>query len=208
MRLVDPDVANDRLYDWDSHVKKARAVGFWTDARVEELTRMWSDNILAREIGLAIGCTKDSVIGKANRMGLPPRRPSDFAPRFRNNRKKTRFWTPERDILLASVWASGVVATKIASTLGTTPQGVRRRAKTIGLDRRMNEVRFWTPERNQVLKEGWISGKSANIISVWIGCTYYAVLAQASAMGLPRREVRFQAGNQYRAERAERGRAA
>lgn len=208
MRIVDPDVANDDLYDWDTHVAKVRPAGFWTQDRVAVLTRMWNDNIQASEIGLAIGCTKAAAIGKANRLSLTPRRPSDFAPRFRNNRTRNRFWTPERDALLATMWAGGIVAPKIGSTLGTTPQGVRRRAKAIGLDRRMNEARFWTPERNQVLKEGWISGKSATIIGEWIGCTYDAVLSQASAMGLPRREVRFQAGNQYRVERAIRNRAA
>ena len=44
----------------------------WSRERVEELTRMWNDGLTARQIAeeLGDGITRNSVIGKANRLGL------------------------------------------------------------------------------------------------------------------------------------------
>jgi GcrA cell cycle regulator len=46
--------------------------GFWTEQRIETLTKLWLDGVsgeaVAREIG--DGCTRNAVIGKANRLGL------------------------------------------------------------------------------------------------------------------------------------------
>lgn len=44
----------------------------WTPERIETLTRMWRAGHTAREISefMGNGCTRNSVIGKANRLGL------------------------------------------------------------------------------------------------------------------------------------------
>jgi GcrA cell cycle regulator len=45
---------------------------FWTEERIKTLTKLWLDGVsgeaVAREIG--DGCTRNAVIGKANRLGL------------------------------------------------------------------------------------------------------------------------------------------
>jgi GcrA cell cycle regulator len=47
-------------------------MSFWTEERIETLTKLWLDGVsgeaVAREIG--DGCTRNAVIGKANRLGL------------------------------------------------------------------------------------------------------------------------------------------
>jgi len=47
----------------------------WTEAKIEELKRLWPDpNYSGREIGRVVGMTKNSVISKAYKLGLPDRR--------------------------------------------------------------------------------------------------------------------------------------
>ena len=48
----------------------------WTDEQVQELKRMWTTNILTKEMAAQLGVTKSAVIGKVHRLGLPPRRRS------------------------------------------------------------------------------------------------------------------------------------
>ena len=53
----------------------------WTVERIAEVTRLWSEGLTTAEIGKVVGVTKNAVVGKAHRLGLPPR-PS---PIRRNN---------------------------------------------------------------------------------------------------------------------------
>jgi GcrA cell cycle regulator len=47
---------------------------FWTDARTEQLTKLWNDGIPASMIAQLLGgTTKNAVVSKANRIGLPAR---------------------------------------------------------------------------------------------------------------------------------------
>jgi hypothetical protein len=51
------------------------AMRFWTDEKVAELQRLWcSTRMTALEIGAALGCGRNAVIGKAHRLGLEKRR--------------------------------------------------------------------------------------------------------------------------------------
>lgn len=43
----------------------------WTEERIEVLTRMWGEGTPAKVIGDHVGATKNAVIGKAHRIGLP-----------------------------------------------------------------------------------------------------------------------------------------
>jgi len=46
---------------------------FWTDRRTAILTSMWNADKTAALIADALHCTRDMVIGKAHRLGLPSR---------------------------------------------------------------------------------------------------------------------------------------
>ena len=45
----------------------------WSGERVEILTELWSQGVPANEIGRRLGATKNAVVGKAHRLGLPRR---------------------------------------------------------------------------------------------------------------------------------------
>ena len=45
----------------------------WTDERIDELKQLWGEGLSAQEIGRKLGVTKNAVIGKAHRLGLPAR---------------------------------------------------------------------------------------------------------------------------------------
>ncbi|RME94607.1 MAG: hypothetical protein D6773_19395, partial [Alphaproteobacteria bacterium] len=47
----------------------------WTDELSAELERLWGDGLTASRIAAELGVTKGAVIGRANRMGLPARKP-------------------------------------------------------------------------------------------------------------------------------------
>ncbi len=45
----------------------------WTPERIAEVTRLWGEGLTTAEIGKMVGVTKNAVVGKAHRLGLPPR---------------------------------------------------------------------------------------------------------------------------------------
>ncbi|MBT7292761.1 MAG: GcrA cell cycle regulator, partial [Rhodospirillaceae bacterium] len=53
----------------------------WTPERIAEITRLWGEGLTTAEIGKVVGVSKNAVVGKAHRLGLPAR-PS---PIRRNN---------------------------------------------------------------------------------------------------------------------------
>src|SRR5262245_51840909 len=61
----------------------------WTDERVEQLKRLWSEGLSASQIAAELGgITRNAVIGKVHRLGLSGRAkaPSSAAPRPRKTR--------------------------------------------------------------------------------------------------------------------------
>jgi len=48
----------------------------WTPARVNALIAFWDEGLTTSEIGRRLGVTKNAVIGKVHRLGLPKRRVS------------------------------------------------------------------------------------------------------------------------------------
>lgn len=69
--LLDDDVDDSAyFYDWDAHQKAPEKVTFWTVDRVEVLTDLWLKGRNAKAIGRLLGCSKNAVIGKANRLLL------------------------------------------------------------------------------------------------------------------------------------------
>lgn len=45
----------------------------WTEDRLQALKRLWGEGLSITQIGLAIGVTRNAVVGKVHRMGLPKR---------------------------------------------------------------------------------------------------------------------------------------
>lgn len=48
----------------------------WTPERIAALIALWNEEITTSEIGRRLGITKNAVIGKVHRLGLPKRRPT------------------------------------------------------------------------------------------------------------------------------------
>ena len=45
----------------------------WTTERIGTLTKLWKEGLTTREIGLRLGVTKNSVVGKVHRLELSKR---------------------------------------------------------------------------------------------------------------------------------------
>ena len=45
----------------------------WTTKRVSALIALWSEGLTTSEIGCRLGVTKNAVVGKVHRLGLPKR---------------------------------------------------------------------------------------------------------------------------------------
>ena len=45
----------------------------WTEEQIDQLKELWSEGLSTSEIGRKLGVTKNAVVGKAHRLGLPPR---------------------------------------------------------------------------------------------------------------------------------------
>ena len=48
----------------------------WTPDRIATLIALWNEELTTSEIGRRLGITKNAVIGKVHRLGLPQRRPT------------------------------------------------------------------------------------------------------------------------------------
>src|SRR3546814_2907151 len=57
----------------------------WTEDRLTDLTRLWTEGLSITQIGLALGVSRNAVVGKGHRMGLPKRQ-----SQIVNDRKSTR----------------------------------------------------------------------------------------------------------------------
>jgi len=71
----------------------------WTDQRVEQLKKLWSDGLSASQIAAELGgITRNAVIGKVHRLGLSGRAkaPSSSAPRPRKPRAPSQFMRAPR----------------------------------------------------------------------------------------------------------------
>lgn len=91
-RVSKPAVAewdDCEFFDWDAEKARREAnpklvpgqdVSFWTEDRIDLLKRLWAQDLYASDIAKAIGsgCTRNAVIGKANRLNLAARKRSDF----------------------------------------------------------------------------------------------------------------------------------
>lgn len=63
----------------------------WTPERIELLTQLWNEGIATSEIGRRLDVTKNAVVGKVHRLGLPKRQ----SPIQRKPAKKKKAPEPE-----------------------------------------------------------------------------------------------------------------
>ncbi len=61
----------------------------WTPERIERLTQLWAKGMPASLIGKKLGCSKNSVVGKAHRMRLVAR-PSPIIPGGSAKKRRTK----------------------------------------------------------------------------------------------------------------------
>ena len=71
----------------------------WTDERLAELKKLWSEGLSISQIGEALGVSRNSIAGKAHRMGLPKRPSPITAPRVARS-KPVEVAPPSRDLPL------------------------------------------------------------------------------------------------------------
>lgn len=59
----------------------------WSERATAEVRRMWTDGLSAAQIGRELGCSRNCVIGKVHRLGLPRRRNSGWTGGVKPKRK-------------------------------------------------------------------------------------------------------------------------
>ena len=64
--------------------------GTWNEDRLVMLRELWAEGVSVTQIGRALGVTRNAVVGKAQRLGLPRRRspiPEVAAPAVKGRRR-------------------------------------------------------------------------------------------------------------------------
>lgn len=101
----------------------------WTEQRLAKLKRMHAEGKSYSEMGAELGCSRNAISGKAWRFGL--RRLSYDVGR----------WTPEEDVKLRRLYASGITHKKIGEALGRSKWGIEHRINKLGLGPRQRQNR-------------------------------------------------------------------
>ncbi|MBT5263747.1 MAG: global cell cycle regulator GcrA-like protein [Rhodospirillaceae bacterium] len=60
-------------------------VSVWNEDRLTALKKLWGEGLSITQIGLAIGVSRNAVVGKVHRMGLPKRQ----SPILRSDKPRT-----------------------------------------------------------------------------------------------------------------------
>lgn len=96
--------------------------GFWTPPRVRRLKVLWAcalrdpDAWPTRRMAATLGCTRNAIIGKAGRLGLPP------------HPLHTRRLEPPNDGAIARLYRAKLKAWQIADALGIRSESTVFRA--------------------------------------------------------------------------------
>lgn len=109
-----------------------------TPEKKDRIRTLWLDGYSAKEIGLKVGATRNSVIGYVHRQGIKRTLPRDIAngkaaaKRAAGTRCQSN-WTRERDALLTELHNKKLGDRKIGERLGVAPSTVCKRRKVLGL---------------------------------------------------------------------------
>lgn len=103
----------------------------WTEERIAELKRLWDDKVSCSRIAAALGggATRNSVIGKAHRLNLPPR---SSVPTVGSNRPESA-WTVETTARLLEFASDGMSATEISALTGISRNSIVGKAGRMGV---------------------------------------------------------------------------
>lgn len=99
----------------------------WTDEIISRLQTLWREGLSTAEIGRQLSITKNAVVGKAHRLGLPPR-PSPI----RAGAKTTKELLAEGDLSAGSDLPSESVQTDPAAPLVQSPEAVTANTAPVG----------------------------------------------------------------------------
>lgn len=66
------------------------APDFWTNERIAHLTELWSAGWTASRIAAELGCSRNAVLGKRMRLGLPKREKDAWRQALGDRRQKQR----------------------------------------------------------------------------------------------------------------------
>lgn len=86
----------------------------WMQDDIDALARMWAAGMPTREIGAAMGRSKNSVIGKVGRTPSLAHRPSPLSKRY----TPPSVWTPDRVARLRAMRMHGMTHREISAALG------------------------------------------------------------------------------------------
>ena len=99
---------------------------FWTDEVTDAVKLLWLNGHSATMIGRQFGVTRNTIVGKASRMGW--RREAATIP-MRDSAK----WTPDMDAVLRAHANAGATRSTAAADMGLTYNQVLSRTRTLGL---------------------------------------------------------------------------
>lgn len=97
----------------------------WTPDKIAYLRQWWKNGKSASEIAAHIGMSRNSVVGKAQRLGLGDTRPP----------RECKVWTPRRVAVLRRDWPTKS-ASQIGEALGLSRSSVTSKARKLGLKKR------------------------------------------------------------------------
>ncbi len=101
----------------------------WTEAEIATLAQLWSEGHSTAEIGRRMGgLSKNAIIGRAHRSGLP-KRASPIYSRVRAG----AFWSTERDAAIRKFCTQSMSYTEMAGHLGMSRSSVANRVNELGL---------------------------------------------------------------------------
>lgn len=95
----------------------------WTIDKIETARKMRRDGHTCREIGMAIGASRNAVIGKLHRLGIAKPSVADK-------------WTPEQIATLKRMYADGATYADISKAIGFGVATCQQKASRIGLPSR------------------------------------------------------------------------
>jgi transposase len=103
----------------------------WSANRIARLRLLWRRGLSTAEIGQLLGVSKSAVVGKIDRLELPP--PSaELQARKRRRAGRPPFWVANRIAKLRKLWGTKSKAA-IGRKLGVSEAAVFRQAHRLGL---------------------------------------------------------------------------
>lgn len=92
----------------------------WDNAECARLTALWNDGLSCSQIGAELGCSRNAVIGKVSRLGLPARKRREIPPRPRRPRSNPKIM---RVLRVVSAGRGNAMRTTFVNTI--EPETIR-----------------------------------------------------------------------------------